>query len=461
LVAAGALFLAGAVPVLVSESGQQWGNQNQRRNNQATGPQPVEGATYAEGTRSTTGYTIYEVSGGSITFGPIYNQDGSIAAAEETVGLIGSDWIVRNEDGDGGGFAIDDIAGPGYTVYVAQASNGAIWLYEEGLSSLVSVENPGGNRSGPISAAYGNFLRWEPPTVTAAAQEGTPSTPVGPPSGSTGPDPAFVVPQTVPMLRPSWPPEVPKLLPFVPVPLPASPDPAKAPTTTPQPAPGAPEPEPLPQPAPIQPGPYRPALPEVLELVKQDRRLTPLPFPNRPRSPQDREVPTAEEQRQTNAKRRTTPAVPVTRPDARRYGSRNVTGGAPRVDPQAVAEELGRVEQKLGILLQGMDTTPDWLDALAGRLIGDLLAALLDALVVDVPATSYGFTAPCDKDENGDPVEWSADIAAADYQPAVVARLDAIAEALGVLKGWRQPICRVTPPPSNVTVTAYEVGPEA
>jgi hypothetical protein len=109
-------------------------------------------------------------------------------------------------------------------------------------------------------------------------------------------------------------------------------------------------------------------------------------------------------------------------------------------------------------MLQGAGATPAWLGGLTNQLISALVDALVDALIVDVPGTSYEFTAPCDKDAEGNPVEWTAEIAAADYQPAIVARLDAIADALGVLKGWKQPNCRTSPPRSNVTVTAYEIG---
>jgi len=153
--------------------------------------------------------------------------------------------------------------------------------------------------------------------------------------------------------------------------------------------------------------------------------------------------------------------VPTTATDARKYGSRTVTAQGARPDLAAIAEEVGRIEQKVGELLGGMDSTPDWLDALIAQMRSALVQAVLDALVVDVPATSYDFVAPCDKNENGAPVEWSAAIEAADYQPAMVARLDAIAEAMGILKGWKQPLCRATPPRSNVTVTAYEYDPEA
>jgi len=153
--------------------------------------------------------------------------------------------------------------------------------------------------------------------------------------------------------------------------------------------------------------------------------------------------------------------IPQTSTDQRVYGSQVITSIGVRPDVVAIAEEVGRMEQKLGRLLLSQDPTPDWLDSVAGQLINRLLSELIDALVVEVPATSYDFEAPCDVDANGNPVVLEQAIAAADYQPAIVARLDAIAAAMGILKGWKQPMCRVNPPQSNVTVTAYEYDPDA
>ena len=153
--------------------------------------------------------------------------------------------------------------------------------------------------------------------------------------------------------------------------------------------------------------------------------------------------------------------IPQTSTDQRVYGSQVITSIGVRPDVVAIAEEVGRMEQKLGRLLMSQDPSPDWLDSVAGQLINRLLSELIDALVVEVPATVYDFEAPCDVDANGDPVVLEQAIAAADYQPAIVARLDAIAAAMGILKGWKQPMCRTSPPRSNVTVTAYEFDPEA
>jgi hypothetical protein len=155
------------------------------------------------------------------------------------------------------------------------------------------------------------------------------------------------------------------------------------------------------------------------------------------------------------------PAPATTPTDLRKYGTQTITSIGVRPDLVSIAEEVGRIEQKTGRMLQDIDKTPDWLEGAIGPLLNALREAILDALVVDVPATVYEYEAPCDKDTNGDPVVLEQAIAAADYQPAIVARLDAIAEAMGVLKGWKQPLCRTSPPRSNVTVTAYEFNPEA
>jgi hypothetical protein len=138
-----------------------------------------------------------------------------------------------------------------------------------------------------------------------------------------------------------------------------------------------------------------------------------------------------------------------------------ITAIGVRPDLASIAEEVGRMERKMGIMLEGADQTPDWFEPLLGPLLNQLRDALLDALVVDVPSTTYQFSAPCDYDANGNRLVLNKTIAAADFEPAIVARLDAIADAIKVLKWWKTPTCRVNPPQSNVTVTAEEFDPEA
>jgi hypothetical protein len=152
--------------------------------------------------------------------------------------------------------------------------------------------------------------------------------------------------------------------------------------------------------------------------------------------------------------------VPQTATDLRKYGSQVITSIGVRPDLVSIAAEVGRIEQKTGRMLQDMDKTPDWFDGLLGPLLNELKSQILDALVVDVPAKTYQFSAPCDYDANGNRLVLNKVIAAADFEPAIVARLDAIADAIAVLKWWKQPLCRSSPPRSNVTVTAEEFAPE-
>jgi hypothetical protein len=155
------------------------------------------------------------------------------------------------------------------------------------------------------------------------------------------------------------------------------------------------------------------------------------------------------------------PAPATTPTDLRKYGTQTITSIGVRPDLEAIAAEVGRIEQKTGRMLQDRDRTPDWFDALLGPLLNQLKETILDALVVDVPAATYQFLAPCDYDANGNRLVLNKTIAAADFEPAIVARLDAIADAIKVLKWWKTPTCRVNPPQSNVTVTAEEFDPEA
>ena len=201
---------------------------------------------------------------------------------------------------------------------------------------------------------------------------------------------------------------------------------------------------------------------QVTTVIGTLRKLTPAEVPRIPPLPA-RPIPGL--QRETTPAGQTLPApapAPATTPtDLRRYGSQVITSVGVRPDLASIAEEVGRLERKMGIMLEGADRTPDWFDSLLGPLLNELKNQILDALVVDVPAITYGFESPCDKDAEGDPLVHQAEIEADDYQPAIVARLDAIAEAMGVLKGWKQPTCRTSSPRSNVTVTAFEFNPEA
>ncbi len=250
--------------------------------------------------------------------------------------------------------------------------------------------------------------------------------------------------------EPAGPDPIPEVSPLPLVPLPAVPLPVPA-------LPPLPRPAPVPQPVPLAPS--TPALPGTAPARQPitEPLFTPRPLPA------PLATPATDTQALTGTGRLPliVPAGPATTPeDARQYGPQTVTGGGPRVDLQSVSVEVGRIEQKLGIMLQAPPPAPGWSDEILAGIINALVSGITDALSVDIPGTTYEYVAPCDKDETGATVTLNQEIPSADHNEAIVARLDAIAYALGVLKGWKQPVCRTSPPKSNVTVTAYETSGE-
>ena len=93
----------------------------------------------------------------------------------------------------------------------------------------------------------------------------------------------------------------------------------------------------------------------------------------------------------------------------------------------------------------GEPDNPEWLKLLkqalataAGNLLADALTNLLEP---DVEGVTYLMPAPCDVDDEGNPLEWTGEIPAQKYQPAVLDRLDAISNQLSQHLQWRTPIC--------------------
>ena len=93
----------------------------------------------------------------------------------------------------------------------------------------------------------------------------------------------------------------------------------------------------------------------------------------------------------------------------------------------------------------GPDDEPWWLPlarqaaaTAAGNLIAD---AIKSAFEGDVQGVTYTMPAPCDVDEEGNPLEWTGQIPAQRYQPAVLDRLDAISNQLSQHLQWKTPIC--------------------
>lgn len=140
----------------------------------------------------------------------------------------------------------------------------------------------------------------------------------------------------------------------------------------------------------------------------------------------------------------------------RTYGPVTVTTTAPRATLEGIAEEVGRLEKKLGeILNPKTDNQPDWLEKLQG--LWDLINALNNYMQAQGASGTYTASSPCVTDQQGNRITTEIDYQGAGDQFGILRnRIDALAELMQAFKDLRQPICKGAPA-SNVTVTAYEV----
>ena len=143
----------------------------------------------------------------------------------------------------------------------------------------------------------------------------------------------------------------------------------------------------------------------------------------------------------------------------RTYGPVTVATTAPRATLEGIAEEVGRVEKKLGELLNPKtNNQPDWLEKLQG--LWDLINALNNYLQAQGASGTYTASSPCVTDQQGIRIVTEVPFEGANDQFGVLRhRIDALAELMQAFKDLRQPICNKTPA-TNVTVTAYEVTQE-
>ena len=79
--------------------------------------------------------------------------------------------------------------------------------------------------------------------------------------------------------------------------------------------------------------------------------------------------------------------------------------------------------------------------ALAGA-AGNLIAsAIKDLLEQPVAGVNYEMPAPCNVDDEGNPLIWTGEIPEQKFNPAVLDRLDAISNQLSQHLAWKTPIC--------------------
>ena len=215
---------------------------------------------------------------------------------------------------------------------------------------------------------------------------------------------------------------------------------------------------------PIAPSPVRPSpLPEVepnlvpttpgptappATAPQVPRRTVPLPLPGATPTKDGVIVPQA-------------PApVAVTPPDAHFPvpGAPPVTGNGPRPTPEGIAQELGRLEQKLARLSDpGPAGNGDGTDRLG--LIFQILSTLVEFLTAIQSGGGYGLSSPCELDENGERIVTTVEYPGAPTTLGVVLnKLDALAALLQVHKDLKQPICKQTPAVGQpVTVNFVQV----
>lgn len=155
---------------------------------------------------------------------------------------------------------------------------------------------------------------------------------------------------------------------------------------------------------------------------------------------------------------------PKTGPDERKYGSTKIIGGpgaGPRADLTSIALELGRIEQKLGKMLDPpAPTPPDPEDPDAPspnlwnqlQLLLPLLEFIANEISIETTGDTWTLTEVCPPaGEEPEVYEWQVPGVAVVNQ-GVAARLDAIAQMLQVHKNLKQPVCRTVPQGQPVQV---------
>lgn len=227
-----------------------------------------------------------------------------------------------------------------------------------------------------------------------------------------------------------------------PLPVRVVPRPLAPPTTQ----PGGPVPIPgvSPDPVPTTPGPSAPPA----TAPRAPSPAVPLPLPDGTPTKDGAIVPQA------------SAPVAVTPPDAHFPvpGAPPVTGNGPRPTPEGIAQELGRLEQKLARLSDpGPEGPGDGSDRL--QLISDLIGRLIEFATSMTAGGGYSLSSPCELDENGNRIVSTVNYAGATNSIGVLSnKIDALAGVLQVHKDLKQPNCKQAPAVGQpVTVNFVQV----
>ena len=219
------------------------------------------------------------------------------------------------------------------------------------------------------------------------------------------------------------------------------PEPAKAPPLVvplPYAPPAAPEAEPT-----REPTPTRPTRPVVAPPVTRPAPVVPAAVPRTttPTTPAGGVQPT--------------PQVPPTKTPTTVHvvNGSQIPANGPQATPQGIAQELGRIENKLARLLNPSPRGgPDLTDRLG--LIWSAIQALAEIINSTGASGEYRLSSPCVVDDNGQRIERVVEFEGALTAFGVLQnRIDALAALLQEHKDLKQPICRETPATGGQAVT--------
>lgn len=122
-----------------------------------------------------------------------------------------------------------------------------------------------------------------------------------------------------------------------------------------------------------------------------------------------------------------------------------IPGNGPQATPQGIAQELGRIENKLGRMLSPKsDEQGQAMDRLGW--LRDNIGNILDFFLSIRDGGEYTLSSPCEVDENGQPIVRTVEYSGALQSLGVISnKIDALALLLQEHKSAKQPICRQTP----------------
>lgn len=226
--------------------------------------------------------------------------------------------------------------------------------------------------------------------------------------------------------------------------------PAYLPSTAPtvQPTPGT-QPQVAPVVVPVQPGPSRPAVPAIVPA--RPPTIAPWLFPGA--------IPASQQTTPAGAVAPLPLPLPQPTPAGNIFpvaGAPPLTAAGPRATIQAIATEVGRIEQKVDRMLNPAPPS-NGLDRL-GELMA-VIGGVAEALLAAQSGGTYTMAGPCEVDSSGEPI---VDIREVQFPGALtvlgvmVNRLDALAVLLQEHKNLRQPTCRKKTPVGEFVTVNFE-----